>query len=74
MELPKTITIDEVDFDVETMEPVNQVSVARIQELRAQLASLQQQGSEITLLISAYGDALKKALTAVEEPEEVANA
>ena len=50
------------------------MSVARIQELRAQLASLQQQGSEITLLISAYGDALKKALTTVEEPEEVANA
>ena len=50
------------------------MSVARIQELRAQLASLQQQGSEITLLISAYGDSLKKALTTVEEPEEVVNA
>ena len=50
------------------------MSVARIQELRAQLALLQQQGSEITLLISAYGDALKKALTTVEEPEEAYDA
>ena len=74
MELPKTIVIDDIDFDVESMEPMNQVSVARIQELRAQLASLQQQGSEITLLISAYGDALKKALSVVEEPENVENA
>ena len=34
MELPKTIVIDDIDFDVESMEPMNQVSVARIQELR----------------------------------------
>ena len=69
MELPEKITIDDEQFVTEEMQPADQGAVARIQELRLQLAGVTQQANELNLLISSYGSALKNSLTAVEEPE-----
>ena len=69
MELPEKITIDDEEYITEEMAPADQGAVARIQELRLQLAGVTQQANELQLLISSYGGALKNSLTAVEEPE-----
>lgn len=69
MELPEKITIDDEEYITEEMAPADQGAVARIQELRLQLAGVTQQANELNLLISSYGGALKNSLTAVEEPE-----
>ena len=72
MELPEKITIDDEEFVTEEMQPADQGAVARIQELRLQLAGVTQQANELNLLISSYGGALKNSLTAVDEPEAIA--
>ena len=69
MELPEKITIDEEEYVTQDMAPADQGAVARIQELRLQLAGVTQQANELNLLISSYGGALKNSLTAVDEPE-----
>ena len=69
MELPEKITIDEEEYVTQDMAPADQGAVARIQELRLQLAGATQQANELNLLISSYGGALKNSLTAVDEPE-----
>lgn len=69
MELPEKITIDDEEYITEEMAPADQGAVARIQELRLQLAGVTQQATELQLLISNYGGALKNSLTAVDEPE-----
>ena len=69
MELPEKITIDDEEYVTDEMAPADQGAVARIQELRLQLAGVTQQATELQLLISSYGGALKNSLTAVDEPE-----
>ncbi len=69
MELPEKITIDDEEYVTQDMAPADQGAVARIQELRLQLAGATQQANELNLLISSYGAALKNSLTAVDEPE-----
>ena len=69
MELPEKITIDDEEYVTQDMAPADQGAVARIQELRLQLAGATQQANELNLLISSYCAALKNSLTAVDEPE-----
>jgi hypothetical protein len=69
-ELPKNITIDNTEIDVEDLSPDGQAMVARVIELRQQLTQANIQRIELETLISSWAKNIKESIKPVEENDE----
>ena len=69
-ELPKNITIDDVEIDVEDLSPDGQAMVARVIELRQQLTEANIHRMELETLISSWAKSIKESIKPVEENDE----
>ena len=69
-ELPKNITIDDVEIDVEDLSLDGQAMVARVIELRQQLTQANIHRMELETLISSWAQSIKESIKPVEENDE----
>lgn len=69
-ELPKNITIDDVEIDVEDLSLDGQAMVARVIELRQQLTEANIHRMELETLISSWAKSIKESIKPVEENDE----
>tara|TARA_R110002073_G_scaffold207629_2_gene367907 strand:- start:2183 stop:2419 length:237 start_codon:yes stop_codon:yes gene_type:complete len=69
-ELPKNITIDDVEIDVEDLSLDGQAMVARVIELRQQLTQANIHRMELETLISSWAKSIKESIKQVEENDE----
>ncbi len=68
------ITIDDVEYTEDDLSDSQKVLVNRVNELNNQSNALKMQLQELDVLMSAYGNALRKDLAGDEETEEVEDA
>lgn len=68
----QTITIDDEEHNVSELTVETQMHVARVTEIRQEIARLQMQINERQVVLNAYEEAIIKAVKSVEdeEPEE----
>jgi hypothetical protein len=69
-ELPKNITIDDVEIDVEDLSLDGQAMVARVIELRQQLTEANIHRMELETLISSWAKSIKESIKPIEENDE----
>lgn len=68
------ITIDDVEYKEDDLNPTAQIHVKRINDLRTEVVNLQMMLEEKNVLISAYANAIKESVKEVEETDaEVVN-
>jgi peptidoglycan hydrolase CwlO-like protein len=68
------INIDDVEYTEDNLSDSQKVLVNRVNELNNQSNALKMQLQELDVLMSAYGNALRKDLAGDEEKEEVEDA
>jgi len=66
-----TVTINDEQYDFEGLAVETQANIARVNELRREVASLQMQINERELLLQAYTRAIVEGVKPVEEAEEI---
>ena len=64
------ITIDDVEYTEDDLSDSQKVLVNRVNELNSQSNALKMQLQELDVLMSAYGNALRKDLAGDEEEAE----
>lgn len=64
------ITIDDVEYTEDDLSASQKVLVNRVNELNNQFNALKMQLQELDVLMSAYGNALRKDLAGNKEEEE----
>jgi peptidoglycan hydrolase CwlO-like protein len=64
------ITIDDVEYTEDDLSASQKVLVNRVNELNNQFNALKMQLQELDVLMSAYGNALRKDLAGDKEEEE----
>jgi peptidoglycan hydrolase CwlO-like protein len=64
------INIDDVEYTEDNLSDSQKVLVNRVNELNNQSNALKMQLQELNVLMSAYGNALRKDLAGDEEEEE----
>lgn len=68
------INIDDVEYTEDDLSDSQKVLVNRVNELNNQSNALKMQLQELDVLMSAYGNALRKDLAGDEEEEEAEDA
>ena len=68
-----TVTIKDEQYDFEGLAVETQANIARVNELRREVASLQMQISERQALLQMYIAAITESVKPVEESEEEAS-
>ena len=67
------VVIDNEEYDFEGLDVSTQANIARVNELRREVASLQMQISERQALLQMYIAAITESVKPVEESEEEAS-
>jgi tetrahydromethanopterin S-methyltransferase subunit B len=65
----QTITIDNEEHNVSDLTVETQMHVARVAEIRQEIARLQMQINERQVVLNAYGDAIVNAVKPAEDEE-----
>jgi len=68
-----TVIIDNEEYDFDGLDVSTQANIARVNELRREVASLQMQISERQALLQMYIAAITESVKPVEESEEEAS-
>jgi hypothetical protein len=68
-ELERKIVIDDKEYDVSEFEIETQMHVARVAEIRQEIARLKVDLNEREVVLSAYEEAIIKAVKSVEDEE-----
>jgi len=70
----QTITIDNEEHNLSELTVETQMHVARVAEIRQEIARLQMQINERQVVLNAYGEAIVKAVKPAEDGEAEASA
>jgi len=73
MDEENTVIIDNEEYDFDGLDVSTQANIARVNELRREVASLQMQISERQALLQMYIAAITESVKPVEESEEEAS-
>lgn len=65
----QTITIDDEEHNVSELTVETQMHVARVTEIRQEIARLQMQINERQVVLNAYGEAIVNAVKPAEDQE-----
>ena len=68
-----TVVIDNEEYDFDGLDVSTQANIARVNELRREVASLQMQINERQALLQMYIAAITESVKPVEETEEEAS-
>jgi len=69
----QTITIDNEEHNLSELTVETQMHVARVAEIRQEIARLQMQINERQVVLNAYGEAIVKAVKPAEDDEAEAS-
>jgi len=64
-----TVTINDEQYDFDGLDVSTQANIARVNEIRREIASLKMQTNERELLLQAYTRAIVESVAPVEEDE-----
>ena len=65
----QTIVINDEEYNFGDLKVETQVHIARVAEIRREIAALQQQISERNVMLQAYTQSIVEGVKPVEEPE-----
>jgi len=65
----KTVTINDEEHNLSELDVSTQANIARVNEIRREIASLKMQTNERELLLQAYTRAIVESVAPVEEAE-----